>query len=168
MNGLFRVPTSAFRVWSVLALGGCNPATTRPAFLPLPEAPVAYLDVRPDRVTTELTEWLEAQGLQIARSHPRDGYVETWWYDPITRRSFRTERDVPNLVRSFRIRCWADPDVIGASRVSVEAVYRPRYDPSRTSRDLEVLAPEGHAGHDIAQRLIEEMQRKLGVPLERR
>ena len=143
---------------------GCNPATTRPVFLPLPEAPFAVVDAPRERVVPEITAWLVAQGFRIARSEPRDGFVETAWFDPVTRQSFRTERDVPHLERTFRIRCWIDPDVPRASGLVVEPVYRPVYDPSRTSRDLEVLVPEGQTGRDVALRLIEEMKKKLGVP----
>lgn len=160
----FRIPPSAFRIWVVALVWGCNPFTTRPAFLPLPDAPVAYLDAGRARIVPEITAWLETEGFRVLRSVPRDGYVETAWYDPVTRRSYATDRDLPHLDRTFRIRCWTDPDVPGASRLTVEAVYRPVYDPSRTTRDLEVLVPESHRGRELATRLIEEMKKKLGVP----
>ena len=166
----FRAPRSAFRVWSLLLAASCNPHSTRPIFLPFPETPVIYLDASPARVTQEITAGLTARGLRIARSVPRDGYVETDWYDPVTRRSFKTERDLPSLEleRVYRIRCWSDPDVLGASKVTIEPTVRPRYDPSRIARDLEQLAPQGHAGRVLVDSLAEAVKRTLGVPAERR
>lgn len=50
----------------------------------------------------------------------------------------------------------------GKSRVTVEAVYRPMEDPSRTPRDLERAAPPGSAGHQMAQKLLAALKEKLG------
>lgn len=159
-----RTSLPPYRLTALLLLAACNPNTSRPAFLPYPEAPVAVLDAPRERIVPQVTAWLEAESVRVRRSEPRDGYVETAWYDPVTRRSFATEGDVPHLERVFRIRCWTDPDIPGASRLTVEAVYRPVYDPSRPRRDLEVLAPEGHEGRKVAMRLIEAMKAKFGAP----
>jgi len=43
-------------------------------------------------------------------------------------------------------------------------VYRPRVDPSRTERDLEVIAPPEHGGYKVAQELIEKLKQKFGTP----
>ncbi|HXF94492.1 MAG TPA: hypothetical protein VNI61_00180 [Gemmatimonadales bacterium] len=160
----FRIPHSAFRIGVALVATGCNPYTTRPPFVPLPDAPVAYVDAPRERVVPALRTWLEARGFRIDHAEPLDGYLVTAWYDPENKRSFSTERDVPNLARTFRLRCWLDPDVPGATRIVVEAVYRPVYDPSRTPRDLEVLVPEGHEGRAVAERLMAEMKERFGVP----
>jgi len=76
---------------------------------------------------------------------PRDAFLETGEFAGTT-----------------RIRLWADPDVPGKSRVTVEAVYRPMEDPSRTPRDLERAAPPGSAGHQMAQKLLAALKEKLG------
>ena len=75
----------------------------------------------------------------------QDAYVETAWSG------------------TFKIRCWADPDAPGKSRLTVEAVYRPVLDPSRTERDLEVLVPAEHEGAKLVDRMIDEMKKKLGT-----
>jgi hypothetical protein len=62
----------------------------------------------------------------------------------------------------MRLRLWADPDVPGKSRVTVEAVYRPIEDPSRTRRDLERAAPPGSAGYLQAEKLLAALKEKLG------
>ena len=64
---------------------------------------------------------------------------------------------------THRLRLWADPDVPGKSRVTIEAVYRPLDDPSRTERDLERAAEAGSAGQRRAARLLEALKEKLGV-----
>src|SRR5206468_830064 len=49
-------------------------------------------------------------------------------------------------------------------RLTTEPVYRPRYDPSRPERDLEVIASKEHEGYKIAQRLVDKLKQKFGVP----
>jgi len=63
-----------------------------------------------------------------------------------------------------KIRCWADPYVPGQTRLTVETVYRPRYDPSLPERDREVIVPKDHPGVGIAGRLIEKVKQRVGVP----
>jgi len=159
---LFRVPTSAFRV--CLLLAACTPVTTRPDFLPDPQAPRLVLDAPPARVTPEIAALVAAESLAVERVNVRDGYVETAWYDTRSHRSFRGARDVSDLAATVKIRCWADPYVPGQTRLTVEAVYRPRYDPSRTERDLEVIVPKTHAGHAIADSLVAALRKRFGTP----
>src|SRR6266516_443684 len=148
-----RNPQSAIRNCICLLLLACTPITTRPDFLPDPQAPRLVLDARPERVTPEIAALVAAESLQVERVNVRDGYVETAWYDTRSHRSFRGARDVSDLAATVKIRCWADPYVPGQTRLTVEAAYRPRYDPSRPDRDLEVIVPKTHAGHAIADSL---------------
>ena len=50
-----------------------------------------------------------------------------------------------------------------ASRVTIEAVYRPIEDPSRTARDLERAAPPGSPGQLRAAQLLAALAQKLGT-----
>jgi hypothetical protein len=159
---LLRVPRSAFRV--CLLVAACTPVTTRPDFKPDPRALVVVLNARPERVTLELESLVPAESLEVERVNVRDGYVETFWYDPTRRRSYHHERDVADPPATVKIRCWADPWVPGQTRLTVEPVYRPRIDPSRPERDLEVIAPPEHGGYKVAQDLIEKVKQKLGTP----
>ncbi len=159
---LFRVPTSAFRV--CLFLAACTPVTTRPDFLPDPRAARLVLDAPPARVTPEIAALVTAESLQVERMNVPDGYVETAWYDTQSRRSFRGTGDVPDLAATVKIRCWADPYVPGQTHLTVETVSRPRYDPSRTERDLEVVVPKTHAGHTIADSLVAALKKRFGTP----
>jgi hypothetical protein len=155
---LFRIPRFAF----ALAVCACSPVTVRPAFAPLPEALVATINAPPARVAAAAAEWLAGEGLTVVHSSPRDGYVETAWYDTHTKATHGGSGDVPDLAATVKLRCWADPDVPGRTRLTVEPVYRPRYDPSRTERDLEAAVPESHDGHRVAQRLLEALKQKYG------
>jgi hypothetical protein len=159
-----RNPQSAIRICICLLLAACTPVTTRPDFLPDPQAARLVLDAPPGRVTPEIATLVAAESLQVERVNVRDGYVETAWYDTRSRRSFRGAGDVPDLAATVKIRCWADPYVPGQTQLIVETVSRPRYDPSRTERDLEVIVPKTHAGHALADSLVAALRKRFGTP----
>ena len=150
---LFRVPRSAF----ALLFAACTPVTTRPDFAPYPEALHAVINVPPARVTEEARAWIAAQGPTVQHASSIDGFLETGWYDATD--------SIAAPVR-VKIRLWADPDVPGKSRVTVEAVYRPIEDPSRTPRDLERAVPEKSAGLQLAEWLLKALSEKLGTTKE--
>lgn len=138
---------------SLVILAACTPATTRPAFSPFPEALQAIINAPPDRVTDEAKTWLAAHGPAIQHVNTRDAFLETSWYDAT---------DSSAAPVRVKIRLWADPDVTGKSRVTVEAVVRPMEDASRSPRDLEVAAPKDSAGQRLAERLLKALSEKLG------
>ena len=158
----FRIPHSAFRIWVLVA--ACTPVTTRPDFRPDPGALVVTLDARPERITAALDSLVPAESLEIAHSNVRDGYVETAWYDTQAHRTRRHERDVTNLAATVKIRFWADAWVPGQTRLTAEPVYRPRYDPSRPERSLEVIVSKEREGYKIAQRFVDKLKERFGVP----
>src|SRR2546421_7931635 len=159
---LFRVPRSAFRV--CLLLAACTPVTTRPDFKPDPRALVVVLNARPERVAVALDSLVPAESLEVARFNVRDGYVETAWYDTEARRTRHHERDIANFAVTVKIRFWVDPYVPGQTRLTAEPVYRPRYDPSRPERDLEVILSREQAGYKIADKLVAKLKERFGVP----
>src|SRR5204863_6547909 len=163
ISAVSRSARPAFRL-SVAFLLSCTPITTRPDFRPDPRALVVILDARPERVTAALDSLVPAESLEVAHSDVRDGYVETAWHDTQAHRSRYHERDITDLGATVKIRFWADPWVPGQTRLTVEPVYRPRSDPSRTERDLEVIAPPEHGGYKVAQELIEKLKQKFGTP----
>jgi len=148
----------------VALLLSCTPVTTRPDFRPDPRALVIILDARPERVTAVLDSLVPAESLEVAHANVRDGYVETAWHDTQAHRTRRHEREITNLAATVKIRFWADPWVPGQTRLTVEPVYRPRYDPSRPERDLEVIAPKEHEGYLIAARFVDKLKERFGVP----
>ena len=159
----FRIPQSAIRN-AVLLLAACTPVTTRPDFRPDPRALVVMLNARPERVTAGLDSLVPAESLEVAHANVQDGYVETAWYDAEAHRTRHHEREISNLAATVKIRFWADPWVPGQTRLTVEPVRRPRYDPSRTSRDLEVIESKEDAGYKIAERFVDKLKERFGVP----
>jgi len=129
----------------LVLVAACTPVTTRPAFAPYPEALRAVIDAPPARVTAEAQAWLAAESVAVRFASPRDAFLET-----------------AELAGTATIRLWADPDVPGKSRVTIEAVYRPFLDPSRTPRDLEQPAPPESEGRRLADRLLAALSEKLG------
>ena len=148
---------------ALLVCLSCTPVTTRPGFMPYPQALVSIVDAPAPRLVPEMVGWLSSQGLQVQWSSPEDGYVETAWYNLRTRTSVFGDAEPGDLLNTVKIRCWADPNVPGKSQLTVEAVYRPTLDPSRPERDLEVIAPQGSEGSRIASELAEAMKKRFGV-----
>jgi hypothetical protein len=127
-------------------VAACSPSSTRPKFAPAPEALHAVINAPPGRVALEAQTRLAADTIPIRYVSERDAFLETG-----------------EFAGTARIRLWADPDVAGKSRVTIEAVYRPSEDPSRTRRDLERAAPPESAGAQRANKLLESLKEKLGV-----
>lgn len=136
------------KTWSALVfcVAACTPVTTRPSFAPLPEALRAVINAPPATVAQTAATLLAADTIRVRYVSARDAWLET------------TE-----FAGTYRLRLWADPDVPGKSRVTIEAVYHPLADPSRTPRDLDVAAPTGSPGQVRAARLLAALQEKLGV-----
>jgi hypothetical protein len=137
--------SSVVRRASLLVLVACTPATTRPSFAPLPEALHAVINAVPAVVTQEAQKLLAADTISVRYVNLRDAWLET-----------------NEFAGTHRLRLWADPDAPGKSRVTIEAVYRPLEDPSRTARDLERAAEPGSAGQLRAARLLEALKASLG------
>lgn len=147
---------------ALVACLACTPVTTRPGFMPYPQALVRIIDATAPHLVPEMVGWLSSQGLQVQWSSPQDGYVETAWFNVRTRTSVFGDAEPADLLNTVKIRCWADPNVPGKSQLTVEAVYRPTLDPSRPERDLEVIAPQGSDGDRIATQLADAMKKRFG------
>jgi hypothetical protein len=128
-----------------LLVVACTPATTRPSFAPIPEALHAVINAPPAAVTREAQVILTADTITVHFVSVLDAYLET-----------------EEFAGTYRLRLWADPDVPGKARVTIEAVYRPAEDPSRTRRDLERAAPAGSVGQLRAEQLLAALKEKLG------
>jgi hypothetical protein len=141
-----RVSCVVRRACACVFLAACTPASTRPSFVPIPEALHAVINAVPAVVTREAQALLAADTIRVRFMSERDAWLET-----------------SEFAGTHRLRLWADPDVPGRSRVTIEAVYRPIDDPSRQRRDLERAAEPGSAGQQRAARLLEALKDKLGV-----
>ena len=129
-----------------LIWAACTPATTRPPFSPVPEALHAVINAPPGVVTEAARAMLIADTVPVRFVSTLDAWLET--------REF---------AGTYQLRLWADPDAPGKARVTIEAVFRPAEDPSRTPRDLELAAPPGSPGQLRAEQLLAALKEKLGV-----
>jgi hypothetical protein len=149
---------------SALALAlfatSCNPATSRPAFLPHPESSAQVVQAGRLQLVAQVAAWLDTAGLTVVAASPRDGYVETDWGQPAQHDSSGSSRRRDRI----KLRAWVDPDVTGSSRLVVEAVYRPLVDRSRPARELEVPVPDSHPGARLVRELLEAMRQRFGTP----
>lgn len=145
-------------VGAVLLAAACSPATTRPPFVPLPQAAVVLFAADPPRVTTAVAEWLTAQGIPLRLVSTVDRYVETSWYRAPADSGSTATRPSP-----VKTRVWADPAGPGRTRLTVETVYREVEDPSRPPRDLERPAPAGSPGSRVTERLLAALKHSFEV-----
>ncbi len=141
----------------VALLAACRANTTRPSFVPVPEAMEAEVRLGIATGTQLLTEAPREDSLPIARVEEFDGYVETPWFtlpgfEPTTARP--AGRDV------MRVRGWVNPARPGYVRLVVEVVYRPWIDPGRPGRDLDRAVP---ADHPVPTRIRESLDRLLDL-----
>jgi hypothetical protein len=104
------------------------------------------INAPPARLTAVADSLLRADTVPVRFLNLQDAFLET-----------------KEFSGTHRLRLWADPDVPGKSRVTIEAVYRPAEDPSRTPRDLERAAPPGSPGQLRAEQLLAALKDKLGV-----
>jgi hypothetical protein len=148
----------------VVMVAACSPTTTRPDFKPFPQALTAVLTAPPERIVPVVDSLVEALGVRVWRASVVDGYLETDWYDPETKRSFGDQQSVPDSRRTVKLRCWADPYVPGETTFTVEVAYRPRVDPSRVERDLEAVPPDSTPGRELARQLLDEVKKRVGTP----
>jgi len=145
-----------------IALAACNPASSRPGFMPYPEDVSVLLPGSVPAIASAVGAWMASQGMHTEWVSTEDGYVESTWYNTDTHLSTSGTGDLGTTMATFKVRVWVDPDAPGKSKMTVEAVYRPLLDPSRTERDLERNAPPGSGGAVLVQNLIDEMQHKFG------
>ncbi len=156
----FRIPHSAFRI--VVLAAACSPVSNRPNFAPFPEAVTIVVDQPPLRVLGQVQDWLMTAGLELERASVEDRFVETAWYDTRTRRSTRGRGATVDAGAAVKLRCWVDPEAPGKSKLTVEVVIRPRWDPSRTERDLETFVPLNHEGRKLIDQLLAGVKEKNG------
>ncbi len=112
----------------------------------MPEALHVVINAPPARVTQFADSLLRADTTAVHFVSVRDAFLET-----------------AEFGGTHRLRLWADPDVPGKARVTIEVVFRPIDDASRTTRDLERASPPGSPGQLRAQRLLAALKDKLGV-----
>ena len=155
---------AAATLGGLLLLGlGCHAYTTRPTFPPMAGAPFAELNVTVARATGLVAEALRDDSLPVSRVEPKDGLIETPWFDASTFKPKRGRPLGPNVVQ---VRAWVDPTKPGSSRVTVETVFRPLADPSLPDRELDRLVPSDHPVGKRMGDLVIDLARTYGTPTD--
>jgi len=121
--------------------GGCQPNTSRPGFVAVPEAAGIEVRLAPREAARLLAEGLKASGIPIQKVMLRDAYLESGWFYSKDGRPAQRQPIGQGIVR---VRGWADPARVGSSQLWVETVYRPLADPSLPERELDRQVPPGH------------------------
>jgi hypothetical protein len=124
---------------------------TRPRFAPLPDAVVLETTIPVADVLAQVHDSALAAGFTIAVLAPREGYIETGWYDVASQHAVAPPYH--HLDSTVRLRLFVDP-VATHSRVVAECVRRARWDPSVPERELERMVPAGEPGRDLLDRLL--------------
>ena len=123
----------------------------RPVYGPLPGSVSLQLDALPDAVIIAAAHEVQAAGLKVASVAADEGYLETAWYDVVTRRTVDARtRHFDHIVK---LRLFADPTA-GKTRLAAECVARIAYDPSEPARDLERMVPDSTPEHAILDSLV--------------
>jgi len=134
------------RTWArllplVLLAAGCNPTTTRPSFPPVTGAPQLEIELDVKPATEALADVFRNDSLPVSRVVPRDGLVETSWFEAGSKAVAHERILGPGVVR---VRAWVDPSRAGYSKITVETVYRPVADPSLPPRELDRQVSPDH------------------------
>lgn len=142
------------------SLFACDPGTTRPDLLPMPEA--RTLEVEGDRPATieALHAALVADSFPVRRVVARDAWLETFWFDAATLRPAGANALGPKVMK---LRGWAEPSRYGESVLVVELVYRPMADPSVPPRTLERSVPATDSMYVRVERLLQRLQGEIGT-----
>jgi hypothetical protein len=113
----------------------------------------------PPAVIAAAADSLRAMGLDLRIVTPEEGYLETRWFDPGTRRSHGSNE---HPTRLFRVRVWADLVTPLRTEVVVESAYRRMVDPSLPGRENERVAFGGTPGDSLARRLRQALAGRFG------
>jgi hypothetical protein len=130
----------------------------RPRYGPVPGSILLQLDQPADAVIRTLASEVQTAGLRLLFVSPEEGYLETEWYDLESHQP--VQAGAGDLDRVMKLRFFADP-VAGKTRLMAECVTRILYDPSLPPRELERMAPAGHAGRVLLDEVLRQTRRRL-------
>jgi hypothetical protein len=147
--------------WTMAGLIACQPATSRPAYQPVPQAAITEVRLPPREATRLLAEALRADSIPAARVDLRDNWIETSWFDPSTGQRTSNRPIGRNVVR---LRAWADPTRPGNSKITVETVYRPTADASLPDRELDRQVPRDHPVAIKVRAALQDLVKRYGGP----
>lgn len=118
------------------------------------------MNAGPAAVIQEIVARVSAEQMRPQFSSPAEGYMETQWFDVVSRQSGVINRAQPE--RYVLLRFWADSIGEGKSRVTSEAVYKRTTDPSVMPRDQEMLVPPGSQGDRLLKAVMAGAKERFG------
>jgi hypothetical protein len=136
-------------------------STTRPTFGPVTGAQMVVLELDVARATTIVATNFRADSLPVTVLEPRDGFLETPWFDSGTSRP--TNRK-PLGQEVVRVRAWIDPEKPGHSKVTVETLFRDVADPSLPERELDREVPPDHPTSVRVRAVLDSLRKRYGEP----
>ena len=151
------------RLWRSTGLAAlaaaCLLSTSRPGFEPLLGVQTAEVRLGPAAATQRLGEALRVDSIPVTRVEPRDGYVQTPWFDAASGQPTGRSPLGPEVVR---VRGWVNPGRYGHSDLRVEVAYRAVRDPSVPGRELERQVPPDHPVRLRVQSALDTLARRFG------
>lgn len=124
----------------------------RPHGPPIPEALIDTLSATPDILIQAAQREVTAEGMQIHAVSAEEGFLETGWYNPITRRPVPPA--TASVERAVALRFRADSVGLGTTQLASEAVIRRTADPSLPHGVAESMAPPDHPGYQLLSRML--------------
>ena len=150
----------ALAVALAVLMAACTAVTTRPRFGPKPGAPVDTLTTSPGEVVRTLATTLAERGFKVRTASEAEGYVETAWFDPVTKRSVGQEH--LHTGRVFRVRAFVDSIPPNRCQLAMETVYRRIADPSQPGREEEILVAPGSRPDSLTQAILADLRQRFG------
>ena len=127
---------------------------------PKPGAPVDTLTTSPGEVVRTLATTLAERGFKVRTASEAEGYVETAWFDPVTKRSVGQEH--MHTRRVLRVRAFVDSIPPHRCQLAVEAVYRRIADPSQPGREEEILVAPGSRPDSLTHAILADLRQRFG------
>jgi len=148
-------------VAGLVAIASCQPYTTRPPFGPLPGSAEAVVDLDVAKATTVLAEQLKSDSIPVSRVEPKDGYLETGWFNAVTGQP-TSDRVLGDSI--VRVRGWVNAYGQERGSIKVETAVRPLANPSLPPRDLDRQAPVDNPVAVRVATILTDMAKRYPVP----
>lgn len=143
-----------------IAAVACGSINVRPHGFPAPGALIDTLTVSPDILIQAALSEVTGEGMQVQALSAEEGFLETRWYNPVTRRTVSPA--AASVDRAVLLRFRADSVGLGTTQLASEAVIRRTADPSLPSGVAESMAPPDHPGHQLLSRLLASLRGRFG------
>jgi hypothetical protein len=127
----------------------------------LPAAAEAVVDLDVAKATSLLAEALKADSIPVSRVEPRDGYLETGWFNAL---SGAPSNERPLGDSLVRVRGWVNAYGKVRGSIRVESAVRPLANPALPPRELDQQAPPDNPAAIRVARVLTAMARRYPVP----